>query len=262
MGPRAGLPIAAWLGLCAALLPGRALAIGLCENTPTTYALEEIAPQADLLIFRVETQRCQEVFKENLVSEKRTTTAQMLVTNLQLKNRRFFVADRAKAPAGVGGAAAYAALRQGKDLRPIRDVAMHPPGGRGCKVESVVLHQGKAVSYEDAPRARGDFTTRSVGLLITTAGPLPPLPLARHTIDAGPLAVWTVRLQGGLRSYYVSATCGGPPPGYFGPDDGGTCYPHYSLGYKDHPGRELPAACAADLTAAPPRLQQGADPVR
>lgn len=240
------LTLLARLGLGASsLLCAEAHAIGLCEGGSTDYKLIEIAPRAGLLALSVEQHTCAVVESENSVDEKWQTLKTILVTDLELKEQGSYATDPKSAPSGdVKPAAAWQALRKDKGFRPIAEVALLPPGTAACRVERVALVGRRAVPLDEAPHRRHEFTEHRVGLRVTAGGrALPPLVLGTHALEAGDFPVWLVPLPGGVRSYAMLATCGGPPPGYFGEDDAGSCYARWQRKHADHPALKLPATC-------------------
>ncbi len=198
------------------LLCSQAHAIGLCEGLSETFALKAVDAKARRVLLAGRLEWCEEVEKRGSIDERRGWLAVERVQSFEgadlgwtLKTkgaeaRRRFEGLGKTAPAPGGSWAPAKGKTEAPCSLRIAESGEEPDDHSFAVSEATleVLHMGRVIQRVE---------------LGQNEGPSPP-ELGLAWLPQG-LAVWV-----GL------ATCGGPPPGTFGPDDGGEC--QATLGYE------------------------------
>ncbi len=201
------------------------LSIGICEETTTTYTLRAIAPDAALVAYDVEAEWCEE---DPDTGEKRGTIKSILVADFDTRGKAHYFTPEPGSehkPSGtVRPAKDWPAFEKEKGFKPIGALGSFLQG----PCTGAVVAVGKAPKPLPEPAEAPMLKSFGLGVAVTTpAGALPPVRIGAHVQSQGQPQVVLVPLpaKGAVRVFTVTAKCaeGGPPPGYFGEDDPGTC---------------------------------------
>lgn len=202
--------------LTMSMVTGSAHAIGLCEGLETTYTLEAVDEAAGLLLVRGTTETCSETDSGD---EKRATLSFAQLVGLDGKVHRTFGKRRhARALADQLGVAKVEPTKLLKDLQSKKTMvparARSGPGASPCTTRVARKRAGK----------RDGFPQVDVTVTIGAGKPLKTVALGAAAKDAGQ-QVTTLFLpkRRAVAIWSVTGSCSGPPPGYFGEEDEGTC---------------------------------------
>jgi len=245
-------------GLLASLLSsGVAQATGICENNPRRYHTEVSYSPQEGRVATVATQAwCEEKEKNGVLGEQRGT-----VQFVEIRDRKGTVLEYLSSASGAQAARLKEYVSDVKllpqeallqDLRsrgfvPLPERAVSPSGT--CSVRS---------TWQKSDNRQNDFPAGLVSIEVMAGQAR----LARIELDD--LAAQGRRTEVALRAMFLPSErallvwlrlprCAGPPPGYFGKGDPGTCYPKDLMVIKLLSEREQPAlsACFAPPRSAP-----------
>jgi hypothetical protein len=199
----------------------QAHAIGLCEDVETRFDAPELFDEATRSFAIPASQGwCDELQDGGSLGEKRGT-----VPFVQLRGAHGVLgvlstasgadADRLKAAAGTFEAVAF-----GKLHATLLKRGFAPLAGalKGCKITT---------AWTDVAAA-GGWRSATLQLEVVRAGK----PVLRKPLGQGSIArkgdqvvrAHVLADRSGIAVFAIVPSCEGPPPGYFGPDDGGQCY--------------------------------------
>lgn len=247
---------ALFCGVLASLsVAGVAQATGICENNPRRYRTEvSYSPQEGRVATAATQAWCEEKERDGVLSEQRGT-----VPFVEIRDRKGTVIERLS---GATGAQAARLKEYVGDVTSLSDAALV----QQLRSRGFVPLPERAVSPSGACSVRSSWKksdTRQNGF---PAGQVSVDVLAGHTrlasIEVDVLAAHKRRTEVALRAMFLPSEralllwlrlpqCEGPPPGYFGKGDPGTCYPIEQLVLKLLSVADQPALSACFDAASP-----------
>lgn len=233
--------------------PATARAEGLCENTPTTYALKSVSERLGQLVIRGSLAWCVEVDAGGELSEKRGHDAFAQRVGLDGEIARWFLADLKRETV-----ARFVSAHQVEHPEALKALAKQEKAGGFVPAAKLKASPSGAcaatVKRTDQPEVDEEFRQTTLSVAVRQGErTLWTHQVGASAIDAEPsVQVLFLPARRAVLVFSLLGSCGGPPPGMM--DEEGDCYPEHEVGVTVVTVESEPALAACFKPApAPPK---------